>query len=1322
MALLVTATAFWLTTGADQPAAAQQMRGTRHSQPIPAGQYGESYRIAQDSRSRVAEPRETESVLKAYPCPAADAAALGEELHAQFGQLPNVRIVVDGRTSQILVQAPATVQTQIANRLSGPPQATPPQNGLQQNAPQQNGLQQNGPSHQNLPQPVRSRELRLQNSTARQIEATLVRMMGNRLSSVPNAAFGMRNYELAVAGGGTINLGIHHQTNHVIVQGVGPSVDSCVRLIQALDSPPPTNDSSTQMVPLRAASPASVQRAIHAIRAGTTGRAVPGRMVATTIQQPDQLPPVATPDAQPAAPPEGAGAAAPPNDQPPNGQPPEGPEEGGGLIGPVQIELLEGLDVIVVHGHRRDVEQVLQIIDEIDRISAETVPAVEIYQLKYVNCEALASLISPLYEQVYLPRQGSVSITALVKPNALLLVGRSEAVQTVLDLVKQLDQPVSPESQFQVFRLRHAAAATAEQTIRDFFGEEEDQQERPGLAPRVLVASDFRSNSLIVRASPRDMADVATLIARLDTPTSEAVNEIRVFQLENSLAEDVAEILNGAIGVDETGRRAGGGPAGPGAAAPSAAGRQEGEQKSTMLRFATIDTQGQRRLTSGILTDVRITADVRANALVVSAPTESMTLIEALIQRVDKLPAAEAQIKVFTIVNGDATNLIEMLETLFAEEAGADQLAVRTGASEGESSLVQLKFAVDQRTNSIIVSGSMGDLRVVEAILLRLDSTDAFNRKTDVYRLKNAPAEDVANAINQFLESKREVEQIREDVLSPFEQIEREVIVVPELVSNSLIVSATERFYDEIKALVAKLDEKPPMVMIQVLIAEVTLNDTDEFGVELGLQDSVLFDRSLLGDLVEISQTTQTAASTVSNQTIVGASNTPGFAFNNQTLGNSGSDKAFADSHVVGSQSLSHFAVGRTNSELGFGGLVLSASSESVSILIRALKECRRLDVLSRPQIMTLDNQPAWIQVGQHVPMIRGTSVNEAGQTNRVEFEDVGLIMAVQPRISPDNQVVMLIDATKSAVGPEEEGIPISISATGEVIRSPRIDTTNVKTTVSAADGQTMILGGLITKSKAQVHRKVPVLGDIPIIRDLFRYDLNSFKKTELLIIMTPHIVRSEADSEMIRQVEAARMSWCLCDVLELCDDPTLRSRSGEWSDAETNVVYPDLNPGGRLIPVPDGVPNGQETIPTPEANPFRPDMLPAPDDTPAQPSSAPPTPMAPPTPTLPPTPTFEGSLPEGSLPEGSLPQGFLPQGALPSGAVMNLRRVEQAYYQPGYPGQVDPAVYQQHGTPPPYGRTNTGQVVPLNYQAPPQQFRQPSTARLPQPYTPSYR
>ncbi len=91
---------------------------------------------------------------------------------------------------------------------------------------------------------------------------------------------------------------------------------------------------------------------------------------------------------------------------------------------------------------------------------------------------------------------------------------------------------------------------------------------------------------------------------------------------------------------------------------------------------------------------------------------------------------------------------------------------------------------------------------------------------------------------------------------SAFEQIEREVVVVPELVTNSLVLSATPRFFDEIKSIIEQLDARPPMVMIQVLIAQVDLGCTNEFGIELGLQDSVLFDRSLLGNLVTTTTST----------------------------------------------------------------------------------------------------------------------------------------------------------------------------------------------------------------------------------------------------------------------------------------------------------------------------------------------------------------------------------------------------------------------------------------------------------------------------------
>ena len=182
---------------------------------------------------------------------------------------------------------------------------------------------------------------------------------------------------------------------------------------------------------------------------------------------------------------------------------------------------------------------------------------------------------------------------------------------------------------------------------------------------------------------------------------------------------------------------------------------------------------------------------------------------------------------------------------------------------------------------------------------------------------------------------------------------------------------------------------------------------------------------------------------------------------------------------------LSSFALGRVNSDLGYGGLVLSASSENVSILIRALNETGRFEVLSRPQIMTLDNQPASILVGQRVPRVVGTSINQVGQVNTIELEDVGLILGVTPRISPDGMVVMEVDAEKSEISRVDDGIPVSISAEGQVVRSPRVNVTRAQTTVSAASGQTIVIGGLITNNDRSITRSVPWLGDIPLLGEL---------------------------------------------------------------------------------------------------------------------------------------------------------------------------------------------------------------------------------------------
>jgi type II secretory pathway component GspD/PulD (secretin) len=487
----------------------------------------------------------------------------------------------------------------------------------------------------------------------------------------------------------------------------------------------------------------------------------------------------------------------------------------------------------------------------------------------------------------------------------------------------------------------------------------------------------------------------------------------------------------------------------------------------------------------------------------------------------------------------------------------------------------------------------MGDLNIIQALLLRLDEEEIRLRETHVYRLKNAPALDVAAAVNDFLRSERQAEEPLPGALSPFQQIEREVVVVPEPVSNAIIISATPRFFKEILELVEEIDAQPAQVIIQVLIAEVMLHNTDEFGVELGLQDSLLFDRSLLGDLITTVNTVQesTPAGIITNtqETIQSATLTPGYNFNNFPLGNSGSDRSLRRSENVAGQALSDFSIGRINSELGFGGLVLAASSESVSILIRALQESRRLEVLGRPQIMTLDNQPAFIQVGQRVPRVVGVTISEVGQVNTVTLENVGLILGVTPRISPAGMVVMEIDAEKSELGPELEGIPISISATGEVIRSPRINTTLAQTTVSALSGETIVLGGLIAKSQSTIARRVPYLADIPLLGHLFRFDGEVKRRAELLIIMTPHVVRTSEDAERIRHIEECRMNWTFADVQKLHGTGGFCQRQDcPYCEARTPVVYPDLNPSGV---VPEQVPPADEEVAPPEEVPQTTDL-----------------------------------------------------------------------------------------------------------------------------------
>ena len=228
---------------------------------------------------------------------------------------------------------------------------------------------------------------------------------------------------------------------------------------------------------------------------------------------------------------------------------------------------------------------------------------------------------------------------------------------------------------------------------------------------------------------------------------------------------------------------------------------------------------------------------------------------------------------------------------------------------------------------------------------------------------------------------------------------------------------------------------------------------------------------------------------------------------------------------MIGTQGLTSLGVGRVSPTSGIGGFVFSAQSDAFNLLIRALKTQGRIDILSRPQVMTLDNQSASVLVGQSVPYISSTNVTATGLlSNGVSYRNVGVELQVTPRIGPDGKVLMRVEPSVSSVA------TTSISL-GNGVTAVAFNVQDVTTTVTAQDGETVAIGGLISRNDAKNENKVPWLGDLPYIGAAFRYRTQVKSKTELLVILTPHVVRNRMEADRVLAEEAARMDWMVDDV-----------------------------------------------------------------------------------------------------------------------------------------------------------------------------------------------
>ena len=281
--------------------------------------------------------------------------------------------------------------------------------------------------------------------------------------------------------------------------------------------------------------------------------------------------------------------------------------------------------------------------------------------------------------------------------------------------------------------------------------------------------------------------------------------------------------------------------------------------------------------------------------------------------------------------------------------------------------------------------------------------------------------------------------------------------------NNALLILATQQEYSTIEAALRQLDIAPLQVMIEATIAEVTLTDQLAYGLQYYVKSGNF--QALFA------------------QTAAGSTSTPFSGF-----------------------------------PLASGLNVAYGTAAGSNVVLQLLQQLTNVRVLSSPNLLVLNNQSARIQVGDQVPVATGSATStissNAPIVNSIEYRDTGVIMKITPRVNASGVVSLDVGEEVSSVS----------STTTSSLNSPTISERRLDTTVSIGDGQTVALGGLISDNRSRQTNGIPVLQNIPGIGFLFGQKNNSHARTELIAILTPHVVRSAYDARLITQELQAKL------------------------------------------------------------------------------------------------------------------------------------------------------------------------------------------------------
>ncbi len=472
-----------------------------------------------------------------------------------------------------------------------------------------------------------------------------------------------------------------------------------------------------------------------------------------------------------------------------------------------------------------------------------------------------------------------------------------------------------------------------------------------------------------------------------------------------------------------------------------------------------------------------------ANVIMLTGTASTVNRLVKIIERVDR--AGDQDVEIIKLQFASAGEMVRIIEAMNKPTSG----------KAGQPTFLIPKIVADDRSNSVIVSGEVKARERVARLVKRLDSELESNGNTRVYYLKYSKAEDlvkVLKGVSDSIASEAKAAKTKTRTTK-----KRDVSIEAHESTNALIITAQPDMLRSLEAVIRQLDVRRAQVLVEAIIVEVFESD----GVSLGVQ--------WYNEAGGFTQFTNGPASISS--VAAGVQAAEGEEGNTvTTIDSNGNPVTTTNPSTDGDYSILAQVLGNVS------GMMFGIAKNDWGAIVNAVSSDTNSNILATPSITTLDNEEAYFIVGQEVPIITGsqTGSNNSNPFQTVDRQEVGIKLRVTPQVNEGNAVQLIIEQEVSSVS-GTTGVDISINKR------------EIKTTVMAESGDTVVLGGLIDEDVQESVQKVPILGDIPILGHLFKSTSNSTRKRNLMVFLRSTIVR---DSALMTEISESKYNYIRAD------------------------------------------------------------------------------------------------------------------------------------------------------------------------------------------------